>query len=329
MEPFDSSPKTTVSLSSFEAPGPAPWTRFLSPLIKTHISPGRWTDIPPEASSISSRSSAPNSLQQYPSRDSLKSIDMSLFNHLKRTKSDKSASSSQPPQELPRIVTTTDAPSVVSRELLSPRQARNKPSERAHDRAHDRAHSQAGSTAGSETTVVPEGNQSGRRRTTTFDKAKYPTPPQTPGTPGGRRNARGNQIVPDAVATFRPKLQAELRGSREAGLADGVSSEDLLGFIAAERLRRMPARGSRWDKILKWAEDFAKKLSLFEITGDQFIPSSNEAVELILASVQILLLVSTFPLLTPPTPSTRQRCERLHVGSQEPCTSNNVREHHG
>ncbi|KAK7743825.1 hypothetical protein SLS53_003844 [Cytospora paraplurivora] len=212
---------------------------------------------------------------------------MSLFNHLKRTKSDKSASSSQPPRELPRIVTTTDAPSVVSRELLSPRQSRNK----AHDRAHDRSHSQAGSAAGSETTVVPEGNQNGRRRTTTFEKAKYPTPPQTPGTPGGRRNPRGNQIVPDAVATFRPKLQAELRGSREAGLADGVSSEDLLGFIAAERLRRMPARGSRWDKILKWAEDFAKKLSLFEVTGDQFIPSSNEAVELILASIQILLLL--------------------------------------
>lgn len=102
---------------------------------------------------------------------------------------------------------------------------------------------------------------------------------------------RGNHIVTDAVANFRPKLEGELKGTKQESLAAGVSSEDLFGFIASERLRRMPARGSRWDKILKWAEDFAKKLSLFEITDDSFIPSSKEAVELILASIQLLLLV--------------------------------------
>jgi hypothetical protein len=102
--------------------------------------------------------------------------------------------------------------------------------------------------------------------------------------------------VTDAVASFRPKLAAELKGYKEAELAAGVSSENLFGFIANERLRRMPARGSRWDKILKWAEDFAKKLSLFEVTDDRFIPSSKDAVELILASIQILLMVSAGPL---------------------------------
>lgn len=108
--------------------------------------------------------------------------------------------------------------------------------------------------------------------------------------------ARGNHTaVTDAVRTLRAKLQIELKGSKEEELAAGVSSESFFGFIANERLRRMPAKGSRWDKILRWAEDFAKKLSLFEVTDDSFIPSSKDAVELILACLQLLLLVRLSP----------------------------------
>lgn len=102
---------------------------------------------------------------------------------------------------------------------------------------------------------------------------------------------RGSHIVTDAVTMYRAKLLTALKGTKEEKLAAGVSSESLFAFIADERLRRMPHRGSRWDKILKWAEDFAKKLSLFEVTDNNFIPSSKEAVELILASLQLLLMV--------------------------------------
>ncbi|KAF3764981.1 hypothetical protein M406DRAFT_292243 [Cryphonectria parasitica EP155] len=111
-----------------------------------------------------------------------------------------------------------------------------------------------------------------------MSRATSPSPATPRDSPNRRSFApRGNHIVTDAVATYRAKLQAELKGGKEQGLAAGVSSEDLLSFIAAERLKRMPARGSRWDKILKQAEDFAKKLSLFEVTDDGFIPSSKEA----------------------------------------------------
>lgn len=248
-----------------------------------------------ENSSVSSKSSVHNSLQHQASRDSLKSIDMSLFNHLKRNKQDKHGSSNhvEPPREVPRIVTTTDAPSIVNRDLLKPKMSRPKTQDRTVSEA-------SGFSAASDATAVPDESRT-RNRSSILERAKAvvtsrsasPSPSTSPDATNRKQlGPRGNHIVTDAVASFRPKLAAELKGYKEAELAAGVSSENLFGFIASERLRRMPARGSRWDKILKWAEDFAKKLSLFEVTDDRFIPSSKDAVELILASIQILLMVS-------------------------------------
>ncbi|KUI73490.1 hypothetical protein VM1G_08814 [Cytospora mali] len=244
-----------------------------------------------ENSSVSSKSSAQHSLQHQASRDSIKSIDMSLLNHFKRTKSDKSVTSHpvETPRDVPRIVTTTDPPSIVNRDLLKPTMSRPK--------GQERTVSESGFSAASDATAVPDETRN-RNRSSILDRAKAavrgrsPSPASSPEVVTRKQvGPRGNHIVTDAVAEYRPKLEAELKGCKEADLAAGVSSENLLGFIANERLRRMPARGSRWDKILKWAEDFAKKLSLFEITDDRFIPSSKEAVELILASIQILLLL--------------------------------------
>lgn len=222
---------------------------------------------------------------------------MSLFNHLKRSsKHDKSGSSSrsnsvEPSREIPRIVTTTHAPSIVNRDLLKPNMSR--------PQAQDRSVSTTSAfSAASESTIAPE--EETRNRTSILDRAKSAirsrsasrNPSESPDSASRKQLApRGNHIVTDAVNTFRVKLQAEVKGTDEQILSAGVSSENLFGFIANERLRRMPARGSRWDKILKWAEDFAKKLSLFEVADENFIPSSKEAVELILASIQLLLLV--------------------------------------
>jgi hypothetical protein len=237
---------------------------------------------------------------------------MSLFNHLKRhSKHDKSGSSSrsnsvEPSREIPRIVTTTHAPSIVNRDLL-------KPNKMARPQAQDRSVSTTSAfSAASESTIAPEEETRNNNRTSILDRAKSAirsrsasrNPSESPDSAGRKQLApRGNHIVTDAVNTFRVKLQAEVKGTDEQILSAGVSSENLFGFIANERLRRMPARGSRWDKILKWAEDFAKKLSLFEVADENFIPSSKEAVELILASIQLLLLVGpdhlflSFPFL--------------------------------
>lgn len=248
-------------------------------------------NFPSIASSISSNSSAHGSLTHHASRDSLKSLDMSLFNHLKRSKNDRSGSSSrstsvEPPKNVPRIVTTTDAPSIVSRDL-KPQMSRPQVQDRSVS-----ASSTASTIAAADDTHNNRSSILDRAKSAVMSRAASPSPSTSRESTSRKQLApRGNHIVTDAVTTFRAKLHAQLKGSKEDELAAGVSSENLFGFIANERLKRMPARGSRWDKILKWAEDFAKKLSLFEVSDENFIPSSKEAVELILASLQLLLMV--------------------------------------
>lgn len=250
-------------------------------------------------SSVSSYSSAHGSLKHLPSRDSLKSIDMSLFNHLKRGKHDKSSRSSsrsasvEPQHNIPRIITTTDAPSIVSRELVKP-QIQQQMSRTAAQQ--DRSVSASSSAASESTIAAEDSHHNNHSQGGILERAKSAimsrTASPSPSASGRQLGPRGNHIVTDAVSIFRPKLLADVKGSKQEELSAGVSSEALFTFIANERLRRMPARGSRWDKILKWSEDFAKKLALFEVTEDSFIPSSKDAVELILASIQLLLLVS-------------------------------------
>ncbi|KAF2091004.1 hypothetical protein K490DRAFT_34171 [Saccharata proteae CBS 121410] len=95
--------------------------------------------------------------------------------------------------------------------------------------------------------------------------------------------------VEDAVGTFGVKLREELKSSNDEWLSAGCSIESFLDYIGSERLRRMPAKGSRWDKILKWAEYFATSLSLFEEAVDSFLASSKESVEIVFGCLRLLL----------------------------------------
>lgn len=234
---------------------------------------------------------------------------MSFINHFRRTKHEKSGSSSRSasaeprPNIIPRIVTTTDAPSIVSRDILKkPQMSRST----TQDRNVSASSAASGSTIAADDSHQNQTGVLDRAKSAIMSRAVSPSPPTSRDSMNRRSIApRGNHIVTDAVFSFRPKLEADLKGSKEAELAEGVSSELLLIFISNERLRRMPARGSRWDKILKWAEDFAKKLSLFEVTDESFIPSSKEAVELICASIQLLLLVGHQPFSHPPPSAPR------------------------
>lgn len=109
--------------------------------------------------------------------------------------------------------------------------------------------------------------------------------------PSGHGHKSTNGVI-DAVQTFRDNLEGELKGTKEAWLVAGVSRDSFLGFIADERLRLMPAKGSRWDKLLKWAEDYATKLAVFEREYREEISGCSQATELIFACLQALLLVS-------------------------------------
>lgn len=70
------------------------------------------------------------------------------------------------------------------------------------------------------------------------------------------------------------------------------SEESFLNFVANERLHRMPHRGSRWDKILRWAEYFATQVSTLHESVHSFVPNSAETAQVVWAGCRILLQVS-------------------------------------
>jgi len=73
---------------------------------------------------------------------------------------------------------------------------------------------------------------------------------------------------------------------------DSMTVESILRYVRDERLTYMPQQGSRWDKVLQWAEFFSLQISGYEKAVSPFVPDSKGAAQLIWASCQVLLEVS-------------------------------------
>jgi hypothetical protein len=98
-------------------------------------------------------------------------------------------------------------------------------------------------------------------------------------------------VLRHTVTSTRAKLICELAHVNERYI-DSMTMEHFLEYIESERLTNMPQRGSRWDKVLKWAEFFALQISGYENTVSSFIPHSKGAAKLIWASCRVLVEVS-------------------------------------
>lgn len=90
---------------------------------------------------------------------------------------------------------------------------------------------------------------------------------------------------------FTSKYQEELLILTNGLPSKPESLDSFLDFVASDRLRRVPHRGSRWDKILRWAEYFAIQISILHESVGPFAPNSTEAARLIWQSCQTLLQV--------------------------------------
>jgi hypothetical protein len=75
---------------------------------------------------------------------------------------------------------------------------------------------------------------------------------------------------------------------------DELTIESFMEFIECERLNNMPKQGSKWDKVLKWAEFFAIQISEYEKAIRSFVPDSQGAAKLIWAACRILIEVGAF-----------------------------------
>jgi hypothetical protein len=72
---------------------------------------------------------------------------------------------------------------------------------------------------------------------------------------------------------------------------DSITVESFLEYIECERLTHMPHQGSRFDKVLKWAEFFALQITSYEKAVESFVPESRSASKLIQAACRILIEV--------------------------------------
>lgn len=99
-------------------------------------------------------------------------------------------------------------------------------------------------------------------------------------------------ISPPLTIEDTPRYQDGLRRINPDALDATTSMKSFFDFVANDRLRRMPHKGSRWDKILRWAEYFAAQVSLYHDSVRPFIRNSKETAQLLWASCRILLQVS-------------------------------------
>jgi hypothetical protein len=98
-------------------------------------------------------------------------------------------------------------------------------------------------------------------------------------------------ILEDTIKTTRSKLICHLKHFDDEYVR-AMTLDTFLDYIERQRLSTMPRRGSRWDKVLKWAEFFGLQISGYEIALDSFVPQSNIAAQLIWASCRTLIEVS-------------------------------------
>ncbi|KAI9703724.1 MAG: hypothetical protein M1836_007494 [Candelina mexicana] len=96
-------------------------------------------------------------------------------------------------------------------------------------------------------------------------------------------------IVKEITSTVTAKCEREFGCSVDELFANTPTVETFLDYVAAERLRRMPHKGSKWDKVLQWAEYFAGQVHLFEEAVTEFVPYSRKAAQLVWSNCRLLL----------------------------------------
>lgn len=95
-------------------------------------------------------------------------------------------------------------------------------------------------------------------------------------------------VLQETVVTTRRKFVEDFDDVNDADIRS-LTIEGFLQFIERQRLTHMPHRGSRWDKVLKWAEFFALQISGYSKAVKGFVRDSDQAAKLIWAAACALL----------------------------------------
>ena len=98
-------------------------------------------------------------------------------------------------------------------------------------------------------------------------------------------------VLREITSKVTASCRRELGSSSADVLENATEVGVVLDYIATERLRCMPHSGSRYDKVLRWAESFAAQIDSFSHAVSDFAMYSAEAAHLIWGSCLLLLQV--------------------------------------
>jgi len=97
-------------------------------------------------------------------------------------------------------------------------------------------------------------------------------------------------LLHDATQRALKQYRSELGQGSEKFLQSCTTVERFFDIVATIRLLQIPHRGSRWDKVLKWAEFFAGQVSAFADEIASFTTQHEQkAATIIWASCRTLL----------------------------------------
>ena len=108
-------------------------------------------------------------------------------------------------------------------------------------------------------------------------------------------------VVRETIERVTSSCRRELDSSSTKIVLSTHDVGAVLDFIAAERLRCMPHSGSRYDKVLRWAEIFVLHVAAFAQHCSEVVATSQEASQQVFGSTLLLLQVSTSEPLADPS----------------------------
>jgi hypothetical protein len=111
------------------------------------------------------------------------------------------------------------------------------------------------------------------------------------GASSGAVETRKITTLRDATQRSIALYRTELGSSTDKFLSSCTTVEEFFDYVAGIRLREMPHHGSRWDKVLKWAEFFAAQVYGYSQEVGQFASYSEQAASIIWAASRSLLEV--------------------------------------
>jgi len=101
-----------------------------------------------------------------------------------------------------------------------------------------------------------------------------------------------SSVLRESIENVSSSCRRDLDASSQKVVLGTTDVGMVLDYIAAERLRCMPHSGSRYDKVLRWAEIYALHIAAFAQNASEAIACSHEATQQIWGSVLLLLQVS-------------------------------------